>query len=144
LDSSKILTTVLEENDSEECSNYCNDKLDIRGLRKSDCVKEVPLYQESELVAPSDLLVIDICLGDSWILSAILIMSIFQVRALILIIKVIDFFKIILCDISLSKSLFLLLLVILFESLDTHYTHEVISWVRKLWALEANRSEIVY
>ena len=79
MDSSKILTTVLEENDSEEGSNYCNDKLDVRGLRKSNCVKEVSLDQESELVAPSDLLVIDIGIGDSWILSAILIMSIFQV-----------------------------------------------------------------
>ena len=129
MDSSKILTTVLEENDSEESSNYCNDKLNVRGLRKSNCVKEVPLDQESELVAPSDLLVIDIGIGDSWILSAILIMSIFQVRDLILMIKVIDFFEIILCDISLSKSLFFLLFVILLESLDTHYTHEVISWV---------------
>ena len=129
MDSSKILTTVLEENDSEEGSNYCNDKLDVRGLRKSNCVKEVSLDQESELVAPSDLLVIDIGIGDSWILCAILIMSIFQVRDLILMIKVIDFFEIILCDISLSKSLFFLLFVILLESLDTHYTHEVISWV---------------
>ena len=129
MDSSKILTTVLEENDSEEGSNYCNNKLDVGGLRKSNCVKEVSFDQESELVAPSDLLVIDIGIGDSWILSAILIMSIFQVRDLILMIKVIDFFEIILCDISLSKSLFFLLFVILLKSLDTHYTHKVISWV---------------
>lgn len=64
LNTLRCAITVLEKNDGEASCDDGNDKLNVGSLRKSDCVEEVSLDQETKLIHPRNLLVADISFSD--------------------------------------------------------------------------------
>jgi len=92
--------TVLEENDGEDGSDYSNDQLNVGCLRKTECVQEVSLKQETELVAPADVVLGDIGIGDSLYPRVLCLMVVFEWRILIALIEALNPFAVFLLNLS--------------------------------------------
>ena len=55
--------TILEENNSEDGSDDCDNKLNIGGLGKANSVKEVSTQEQAKLIEPRYVVLLDILIS---------------------------------------------------------------------------------
>lgn len=100
LDTLRSSIAILEKNNGENSGNNSHDNFNIGCLGKSKNVEEVSLNQETQLIAPTGLLIIDIFIcnfSDVWCSVCVII---FKSRVLIALIQVINLLCILLLNLS--------------------------------------------
>ena len=145
LDSRCISLDVVEKNNAEEWRHHGNQELDPGSLGQTDHIQEVPLSQELELVAPRRLL-LELVITYLKRLSREISFSrvILQMAVLVRVREEFDTLGIDLLDIPLTLlQLISIIWVRLFNTLDTHNAHEIVSRIAEVWAFVVDGGEVV-
>ena len=139
-----VLSSIEEEQDCEQGSQASGKELHVWGLRKTKKVQEVPLRKKTELVSPAGGSCLSIVVDrlDVWRNLSVIVL---QIALLIFSVKESNGFLILFLDaILIDEHGSCCTLSLKFDTFDRHHSHEVVSWVAEIGALESNGAEIVH